>query len=64
MSKIFFSLRLQLGGVYAFDQKGFNRFLPLLKAEGKSIAEFKVADDAKPHPDAVRLMRIAWVDIG
>lgn len=54
---------MQLGGVYTFDKVAFNKFLPLLKSEGKAVAEFKLADDPKPHPDAVRLMRVSWNDI-
>ena len=54
---------MQMGGIYSFDQKAFNKFLPLLKAEGKSIAEIKFADDPKPHDDTVRLMRISSNEI-
>ena len=54
---------MQMGGVYTFDKVAFNKFLPLLKSEGKAIAEFKFADDPKAHPDAVRLMRVSWNDI-
>ena len=54
---------MQMGGVYTFDKISFNKFLPLLKSEGKVIAELKFADDPKPHPDAVGLMRVSWNDI-
>ncbi len=54
---------MQMGGVYTFDKIAFNKFLPLSKSEGKVIAEFKFADDPKPHPDAVGLMRVSWNDI-
>ncbi len=54
---------MQMGGVYTFDKVAFNKFLPLLKSEGNNIAEFKFADDPKPHPDAVGLMRVSWNDI-
>ena len=51
-----------MGGVYTFDNKVFNKFLPLAKADGMPLAEFKIEDDRKPHKDAVRLMRIKWFD--
>ena len=54
---------MRLGGVYTFDKVAFNKFLPLLKSEGNYLAEVKFADDPKPHPDAVRLMRVSWNDI-
>jgi len=54
---------IQMGGIYSFDQKAFNKFLPLLKAEGKNIAEIKFADDPKPHEDAVRLIRVSGNEI-
>ena len=54
---------MRLGGVYTFDKVAYNKFLPLLKSEDKYIAEVKLADDPKPHPEAVRLMRVSWNDI-
>lgn len=54
---------MRLGGVYAFDKVAYNKFLPLLKSEENYIAEVKFADDAKPHPDAVRLMHVSWKDV-
>jgi hypothetical protein len=53
---------MRMGGVYAFDNKAYNKFLPLAKADGMPLAEFKVKDDPKPHKDAVRLMRVKWFD--
>ncbi len=54
---------MQMGGIYSFDQKAYNKFLPLLKAEGKNIAAIKLSDDPKPHDDAVRLMRVSGNEI-
>ncbi len=54
---------MQMGGIYSFDQKAYNKFLPILKAEGKNIAEIKLSDDPKPHDDAVRLMRVSGNEI-
>ena len=54
---------MKLGGVYTFDKVAFNKFLPVLKSEGNAVAEFEFAADPKPHPDAVRLMRVSWNDI-
>ena len=54
---------MRLGGVYTFDKVAYSKFLSLLKSEGNYIAEFKFADDPKPHPDAIRLMRVSWNDI-
>ena len=53
---------MRMGGVYAFDNKAYNKFLPLAKADGMPFAEFKIENDPKPHKDAVRLMRIKWFD--
>jgi hypothetical protein len=53
---------MRMGGVYTFDNKAFNKFLPLAKADGIPLAEFKIEDDRKPHKDAVRLMRVKWFD--
>lgn len=54
---------MQMGGSYAFDTKAYELFLPLLQAQGKSIVEFKPEDDTPPFDGAIRLIRIAWVDI-
>ncbi len=51
-----------MGGVYAFDNKAYNKFLPLAKADGMPSIEFKIEDDPMPHKDAVRLMRVKWFD--
>jgi hypothetical protein len=52
---------MRMGGVYAFDNKAYNIFLPLAKADGMPSAEFKI-DDPKPHKDAVRLMHVKWFE--
>ena len=51
---------MRMGGVYTFDNKAYNKFLPLAKADGMPFAEFKIEDDPIPHKDAVRLMRVKW----
>jgi hypothetical protein len=51
-----------MGGVYTFDKRAYNRFLPLAKADGMNLAEFKIENDPKPHKHAVRLMRVKWFD--
>ncbi len=53
---------MRMGGVYAFDNKAYNKFLPLAKADGMPSIEFKIEDDPMPHKDAVRLMRVKWFD--
>ncbi len=53
---------MRMGGVYTFDNKAYNKFLPLAKADGMPFAEFKIEDDPRPHKDAVRLMRVKWFD--
>jgi len=53
---------MRMGGVYTFDKRAYNRFLPLAKADGMNLAEFKMEDDPKPHGHAVRLMRVKWFD--
>ena len=52
---------MRMGGVYALDEKAYSVYLPLAKVKGMNPVEFKIeGDDKPPHPDAVRLMRIAW----
>ena len=53
---------MRMGGVYTFDNKAYNKFLPLAKADGMPFAEFKIEADPKLHKDAVRLMRVKWFD--
>lgn len=53
---------MRMGGVYTFDKRAYNRFLPLAKADGMNLAEFKIENDPKPHKHAVRLMRVKWFD--
>ncbi len=53
---------MRMGGVYTFDNKAYNKFLPLAKADGMPSVEFKIEDDPMPHKDAVRLMRVKWFD--
>ncbi len=52
-----------MGGVYTFDKSAYNKFLPLAKAEGLNMVEFQIEDDPKPHENAIRLMRVKWIDI-
>jgi hypothetical protein len=54
---------MQMGGVYPFDGRAYRRFLPLAKADRMNLAEFIIEDDPKPHEDAVRLMRVKWIDM-
>ena len=54
---------MQLGGVYTFDKKAYNKFLPLAKAEGLNMVDFQIEDDPKPQKNAVCLMRVKWTDI-
>ena len=54
---------MQMGGVYSFDRKAYSKFLPILRLEGKNLAEFKSYNDSKPYADAVRLMRVKWFDM-
>jgi hypothetical protein len=52
---------MKLGAEYAFDEKAYKVFLPLAKAMGMNLAEFKIeGDDTPPTPDAVRLMKVVW----
>ncbi len=52
---------MKMGGVYALDEESYNVYLPLARAKGMNLTEFKIeGDDQPPHPNAVRLMRIAW----
>ncbi len=52
---------MMMGGVYALDEKSYKVYLPLAQARGMNLTEFKIeGEDQPPHPDAVRLMRIAW----
>ena len=53
---------MRMGGVYTFDKRAYNKFLPLAKADGMNPAEFEMEDDPKPHEHAVRLMRVKWFD--
>lgn len=53
---------MRMGGVYTFDKRAYKNFLPLAKAEGMPLAEFRFDEDSKPHEDAVRLMRVQWID--
>ena len=53
---------MRMGGVYTFDNRAYERFFPLAKAEGMPVVEFEFEDDEKPHDDAVRLMRVKWFD--
>ncbi len=53
---------MHMGGVYAFDRKAYNRFLPLAKADGMPLIEFQFKEELKPHEDAVHLMRVKWFD--
>ena len=55
---------MRMGAVYTFDKRAYNRFVPLAKAQGMPMAEFKFEDDRKPHEDAVRLMRVKWIETG
>ena len=55
---------MRMGGVYTFDKRAYNKFVPLAKAQGMPMAEFKFEDDKKPHEDAVRWMRVKWMEIG
>jgi hypothetical protein len=54
---------MRLGGVYAFDEGAYNRFLKVAKADGSKMVEFKPENDPGPHRDAVRLMRVKRIDI-
>ena len=54
---------MRLGGVYAFDEGAYNRFLKVAKADGSKMVEFKPGNDPVPHKDAIRLMRVKWIDI-
>lgn len=52
---------MMMGGIYALDEEAYKVYLPLAKAKGMNLAEFKIeGDDQPPHPDAIRLMKIAW----
>jgi hypothetical protein len=53
---------MMMGGVYALDEEAYKVYFPLAKAKGMNLAEFKIdGDDQPPHPDAIRLMKIAWL---
>ena len=53
---------MRMGGVYTFDSSAYKKFLPLAKADGIPLTEFEFEDDSQPHEDAVRLMRVQWID--
>ncbi|MBW2599342.1 MAG: hypothetical protein JRC60_04480 [Deltaproteobacteria bacterium] len=53
---------MRMGGVYTFDSKAYKNFLPLAKADGMPLAEFQFREDPKPHEDAVRLLRVQWIE--
>ena len=38
---------MQMGGVYTFDKRAYNKFLPLARADGLNLAEFMIEDDPK-----------------
>lgn len=52
---------LKMGGVYALDQGAFDNYLPVAKACGMPLAEFKIENDNKPYDNAIRLIRIQWI---
>ncbi len=51
---------LRMGAPYTFDQKSYEKFMPLAKSTGNIMAEFQLENDQKPHANAIRLMRVQW----
>lgn len=51
---------LQMGAAYAFDEKAYNVFYPLAKADGMNLFEVFRSEDAKIKNDGIPLKRVQW----